>query len=1443
MTEEKNVSPILIAVDEPDLRNRLTQCLKPNLYKTVLSDNSLETLRQNQDEYIAILLDSPADNPASPDLLTKIRTTYPQIPIIFFPGKNYEAGIAALKKGIFGFLPESFSDTDLAVMIKSLESQDLSLWRVSSNVCEFLQIPLCIVWLLDENRKSFVVKAWNGLLDDNFRMNIKINKDELATQNYFKKGIPLYISDVTDSNKAKAYKHHGEAEKRKWRSLLTSPMISKGQVIGILDAYSINETFEFTEQHKRLLHTFAFNAANSFNTRQIYSQSKILSEINRQLSSALDLKKILPDILKNILKMIGTDQGFVYVLDRKFQTLKLRSSFGIDKKNIHNTIHLKENSVNIIADTQQDKKITDNIEQYYLKSGRLQDYSETIQPIIYRDVLIGLFGVLTHHSLDINDKKILNSFSSHIGSALDREKQAIHMKKIRELSRELNIDPLLDYIVESVNDLTGLIVVLWELDEKKSGFKIRAHRGLSEEYVKRAFTPIKGTKTGKALKDKDIIWCSNIYEDTQEPKFHNIEEAKKYGWTFFICVPLLTREGISLGSLSLYGKNEKELSERQRIQLWTFANHISMALENHKKRTSLEQLNTVGEIAANEINQGLSHVLNKISESAGKIFNSDIVTIYPFKPNSTELFDTDNIGVCGIKQNYKPVKPGKAGLTSIIMDSNELIVHNIDEYEMEEIDFRKISYKGQDDLIYYINKLKFIQSEKIKSFAGISIKTVNSDTYGGEQQLGVMYINFLHPHKISREEIDMIHLFAQQVSRAILTTRYAETLELFQEISSSISTSLDVTETLHMIVKGALGLTNADAGVIHHIDTEEKIIKESYKHPEDFVEHKSRFQQNTGLTWEIFNNRKIIYIPDVAKDERVAQGVKDRNVKSMIAIPLLLNNEVIGVLFLNSFSTHDFKKDEKILKMLGEQAALFINKAKKYENRIRDIDAFKEITHAILKKDINEFQLIAEKSMIITGAAYCTLRLLDESEKNLILKASAGRIAKKNLLPVDDESIAGQVAKTGAGIQCPDVEDNCPYYWKWHDDVKSCMCVPLKLNEKVIGTLYVESTKKLAFSEHRQLDLLQALANKASIVIHIRKIYEQREKEMKALEDINNAVVSSRLDNILKLIAEKIVETMPGEYCSLWLLEEKTDDLTMEAMYGIPEEKTIGKKRIKKENSDSINMKVVKTGEPYICQDAVEEHFHKIYPEARSSLTVPLIYKNNTIGTLNIESENKNAFQKEHESLLSRFSNLAAISIENAKLYNNQITAIKEISNSISAPFDLNCIFDRLIEWAILLMKKASLGEIRLIDKEKNELCVFCSKGEIKKEFNRMPLGQGITGYAAQVKETILVNNVFKNPHYLKFRDETKSELAVPIMGEGEIIGVINIEHPELDAFDDSNVKMAEAIATLAFIAFNNNRQYKQLKEHANELEKLKELMAAVELAEEISNISLSKLA
>lgn len=84
MTEEKNVSPILIAVDEPDLRNRLTQCLKPNLYKTVLSDNSLETLRQNQDEYIAILLDSPADNPASPDLLTKIRTTYPQIPIIFF---------------------------------------------------------------------------------------------------------------------------------------------------------------------------------------------------------------------------------------------------------------------------------------------------------------------------------------------------------------------------------------------------------------------------------------------------------------------------------------------------------------------------------------------------------------------------------------------------------------------------------------------------------------------------------------------------------------------------------------------------------------------------------------------------------------------------------------------------------------------------------------------------------------------------------------------------------------------------------------------------------------------------------------------------------------------------------------------------------------------------------------------------------------------------------------------------------------------------------------------------------------------------------------------------------------------------------------------------------------------------------------------------------------
>jgi GAF domain-containing protein len=252
---------------------------------------------------------------------------------------------------------------------------------------------------------------------------------------------------------------------------------------------------------------------------------------------------------------------------------------------------------------------------------------------------------------------------------------------------------------------------------------------------------------------------------------------------------------------------------------------------------------------------------------------------------------------------------------------------------------------------------------------------------------------------------------------------------------------------------------------------------------------------------------------------------------------------------------------------------------------VQDISALQEINEAILQKGLDEVtQLIAEKAIALTEANYATLRLVDESGGFLKLKAVSGRDSKEDALPIDENSFSGWVAMAGKAALCPDVKKD-DHYVEWYPDVKSCMAVPLKREDQVVGTLYVESTRPGAFSEQYQLDLLQALANQASIAIDNARLYGQRAEDIAALQEINEAVISKERDEILQLVVEKAVEVMPGEYGELWLQDPATGDLVLQAVCGpgAAKEAALEIGRLKAGEA-STNIRVAKTGQPCIWE-------------------------------------------------------------------------------------------------------------------------------------------------------------------------------------------------------------------------------------------------------------------
>jgi GAF domain-containing protein len=150
-----------------------------------------------------------------------------------------------------------------------------------------------------------------------------------------------------------------------------------------------------------------------------------------------------------------------------------------------------------------------------------------------------------------------------------------------------------------------------------------------------------------------------------------------------------------------------------------------------------------------------------------------------------------------------------------------------------------------------------------------------------------------------------------------------------------------------------------------------------------------------------------------------------------------------------------------------------------------------------------------------------------------------------------------------------------------------------------------------------------------------------------------------------------------------------------------------------------------------------------------------------------------------------------------------------------------------LLQRTIHLLGEANLGEIRLVDEERGELVVYASQGELAgEEFRSLKIGEGITGWVAQHGKPALVPDVDQDPRFKRFLKGTQSEIAVPMLSGEKVIGVLNIEHPQKNAFSEEDLTLLEAIASQAVIAIHNARLYHVLERKVKELEALSALGA-----------------
>jgi len=235
----------------------------------------------------------------------------------------------------------------------------------------------------------------------------------------------------------------------------------------------------------------------------------------------------------------------------------------------------------------------------------------------------------------------------------------------------------------------------------------------------------------------------------------------------------------------------------------------------------------------------------------------------------------------------------------------------------------------------------------------------------------------------------------------------------------------------------------------------------------------------------------------------------------------------------------------------------------------------------------------------------------------------------------------------------------------------------------------------------------------------------------------------------------------------------------------------------------------------------------------RSELAAPMVARGKLVGVIDLQSTRVNAYSEYDRSLLRLIASRAATAIDNARLYrrverqNRTLTALAQLAQDFSI-LDLEQLLQRIAESVKRLINYDAFS-ILLLDSEQQ--CLrnrFSLRYDQRVELDNIPLGKGITGTAAELREVVRSDNTLADPRYIPSHPDIRSEVAVPLIVRGRVIGVMDLESERYAYFTDEHVRMLSLLAPQIAIAIENARLYEELAQRKEQMEK--DLEAAREL-------------
>ena len=321
--------------------------------------------------------------------------------------------------------------------------------------------------------------------------------------------------------------------------------------------------------------------------------------------------------------------------------------------------------------------------------------------------------------------------------------------------------------------------------------------------------------------------------------------------------------------------------------------------------------------------------------------------------------------------------------------------------------------------------------------------------------------------------------------------------------------------------------------------------------------------------------------------------------------------------------------------------------------------------------------------------------------------------------------------------------------------------------------------------------------------------------------------ITSTLDMevLMVRIAELVKRVINYKVFAILLLNEKTQILRIRSSVGHPEER--------------IRQLRIKVGEGIVGRAALERRsilvndvqsepsYIESMPTIRSELAVPLILKNRVIGVIDLEADTPDFFTDQHVNLLELLAGRMAMAIENARLYRRSLRQARtlQLLNEISRELSSVLVLSDLLRKVGTLTKRLvnyHRFSIMLADEQAKTFnsVLTLRQDESLPDKTTVRFGQGIVGAAANSLDPVVVPDVTRDPRYICIYPDTKSEMTVPLIYHGRLIGVVDLESPVLNYFTEEHVRIFSTLAPQIAIAMENARLYERVLRSESRLDR-----------------------